>query len=150
MKKLLLLAFIFCASSLAFSQKKKVDIDGDTIKVDGASYAIIHKKGAGAPVYTIRSMNGTALMHWQFLDFNDPNEVSKSNSSGRVTYFQVTFYNDKQQCEVRPNMATQKSVAKFIVENELIKDGAIDQEMENNFVLIHGMKFSDQKHNSGY
>jgi hypothetical protein len=149
MKNLLLLALIVCASSTAFSQKKKVDIEGDTIKVNGAAYALIFKKTPAAPVYTIKSLDGTPLMNWQFLDFNDPREVSNSNSKGRVTYFQVTFYNDQQQCEINPNMANYKSVAKCIVENELIKDGAIDQEAENNFVLVQGMKFSEQKQSSG-
>lgn len=150
MKNLLVLALIVCAfSTNSFSQKKKVEIDGDTIKVNGAAYALIFRKTPAAPVYTIKSLDGTPLMNWQFLDFNDPREVSNSNPKGRVTYFQVTFYNDKQQCEINPNMSNYKSVAKCIVDNELIKDGAIDQEVENNFVLVHGMKFSEQKQSSG-
>ncbi|MNY22517.1 hypothetical protein D3C86_1561350 [compost metagenome] len=88
-------------------------------------------------------------MNWQFQDFNDSREVNNSNKNGRVTYFQVTFYHDKQQCEINPNMATYKGIAKCIVENDLIKDDAIDQEAENNFVLINGMKFSEQKRSSG-
>ncbi|MDR0802744.1 hypothetical protein [Fluviicola sp.] len=143
--KNLLLILVICVSSTAFSQKKKVTIEGDTIRVDGVSYAILEKKGVGAPVYTIKSMNGTALMNWQFLDFNNPNKVSNSNPHGRVIYFQVTFFNDKQQCEINPAMATAKGVAKCIVENELIKEGEIDQEAENNFVLVHGKKFSEEK-----
>ena len=149
MKNLVLLAFMVCAFSTAFSQKKKVTVDGDTIKVDGASYAIILKKTPATPIYTIKSMNGEPLMSWQFLDFNDPREVNNSNPKGRVTYFQVTFFKDKQQCEISPNMPTEKGVAKCIVENELIKEGAIDQDAENNFVLVNGMKFSEQKQSSG-
>lgn len=149
MKNLLLLALMTITSSLAFSQKKKVEIEGDTIKVNGESYALIFKKTPAAPVYTIKSLAGTPLMNWQFLDFNDPREANNSNPKGRVTYFQVTFYNDKQQCEINPNMANYKSVAKCIVENELIKDGAIDQEAENNFVLVNGKKFSEQQQSSG-
>ncbi|WP_341903317.1 hypothetical protein [Fluviicola taffensis] len=149
MKNILLLALMICISSLAFSQKKKVEIEGDTIKVNGAAYALIFRKTPATPVYTIKSLDGTPLMNWQFQDFNDPREVSNSNSKGRVTYFQVTFYNDKQQCEINPSMATYKSVAKCIVDNELIKDGTIDQEAENNFVLINGKKFSEQQQSSG-
>ncbi len=148
MKNWLLLALLLSAFS-AFSQKKKVTVDGDTIRINGESYAIIEKKGFAAPTYTIKSMNGTPLMNWQFQDFNDPREANNSNPNGRVTYFQVTFFQDKQQCEVKPTMATEKGVAKCIVENELIKDGAIDQEVENNFVLINGMKFSRQQQSSG-
>ncbi|WP_343603920.1 hypothetical protein [Fluviicola sp.] len=147
--KSLLLLLTLSISSLVFSQKQKVTIDKDTIRVDEAPYAIIEKKGGGAPVYTIKSMNGTVLMNWQFLDFNNPNRVNKSNPNGRVTYYQVTFFNDKQQCEISPRMPTEKGVAKCIVENQLIKDGAIDQEAENNFVLIYGMKFSEEKKTTG-
>lgn len=144
MKNLLLL-LLLCISPFAFSQKKKVTVDGDTIRVNGAAYAIIEKKGVSEPIYTIKSMSGTPLMNWQFQDFNNPNEVSNSNPKGRVTYYQVTFFHDKQQCEISPTMPTEKGVAKCIVENELIKDGAIDQEVENNFVLVHGMKYSGEK-----
>ena len=144
MKKLILLLFI-TASCTTFAQKQKITVDEDTIRVDGVSFAILEKKTPSAPSYTVKSMSGTPLMHWQFYDFNDPGEVSNSNTSGRVTYFQITFLGDKQQCEIRPVMANSKHVAKVIVENELIKNGAINQEAENNFVLINGMKFTEQK-----
>src|SRR4051812_10241818 len=79
MKKLLL-ALIICISTTTFSQKQKVTVDDDIIMVDGVAYAKIEKKGAAAPVYTIKSMDGTALMNWQFQDFNDPKEVNNSNT----------------------------------------------------------------------
>lgn len=147
--KSFLLLLALAASSTIFAQKRSVDIDGDTIRVNDLPYAIIEKKGAAAPVYTIKSMDGKLLMNWQFLDFNDRREVNNSNPNGRVVYYQVTFFNDQQQCEIQPRMVTQKGVAKCIVENELIKDGAIDQASENNFVLVNGKKFSEQKQSSG-
>ena len=143
MNNVLLLALMICTSSLAFSQKKKVEIEGDTIKVDGAPYALIIRKAISMPVYIVQSLDGTPLMNWQYLDFTDV------RSDRRVTYFQVTFYTDKQQCEINPGMATFKAVAKCIVENDLIKNGTIDQEAENNFVLINGKKFSEQQRSSG-
>lgn len=147
--KRLLLILILAVSSAAIAQKQKVTVEDDIIYVDGVEYAKMEKKGASAPTYTIKTLTGTPIMSWQFYDFNDPKEVQTGNPEGRVTYFQVTFFGDKQQCEINPSMATQKGVAKCIVENELLKDGVIDQEAENNFVLINGMKFTQQKQSSG-
>jgi hypothetical protein len=148
MKKVLL-ALILAVSSAAFAQKQKVTVEDDIIYVDGVEYATMEKKGSASPTYTIKSLAGAALMSWQFYEFNDPKEVENANPQGRVTYYQVTFFGDKQQCEIKPTMVTQKGVAKCIVENELLKDGIIDQEAENNFVLINGMKFTQQKQNTG-
>lgn len=148
MKKALLIALVGIATT-AFGQKQKITVDNDIIYVDGVEYAMLEKSGLGAPVYTVKSMTGTVLMNWQFNDFNDPREVSNSNTQGRVCYFQVTFLGDKQQCEINPPMATTKGIAKCIVENDLVKDNAINQEAENNFVLVNGMKFSAQRQTTG-
>ncbi len=148
MKKLLLAAFVGI-SITSFAQKQKITVEDDVIMVDGTALAKMEKQGVSSPTYTIKSMSGTPLMSWQFNDFNDPKEVNNSNPQGRVTYYQVTFFGDKQQCEISPSMATQKGVAKCIVENKLIVGDAIDQEAENNFVLINGMKFTQQKQTTG-
>lgn len=147
--KTLLLTFIICISSAAFSQKQKITVEDDVIMVDGTPYAKLEKKNPAAPTYTVKSLDGTVLMNWQFLDFNDPKEVTSGNPSGRVTYFQVTFFGDKQQCEINPPMANSKAIAKCIVENDLIAGNTINQESENNFVLVNGMKFSQQKQTTG-
>lgn len=142
--KYMLITFSILFSTALFAQKQKITVDEDTIKVDGTSYAIIEKKSGMVYDFTIKSMSGTPLMYWQFQEFNNPNKVSSSNPHGRVTYFQVTFFNDKQQCEANP-VATKKGIAKMIVESELISNQLINQEAENNFVLIQGSKFSDEK-----
>lgn len=145
MKQFTLLLFIL-TSFMAFSQK--VTIDEDTIKVDGKPYAILEKSSGLGFDFTVKSMAGTELFFMQFLDFNNPSKVNSSNKTGRVTYFEITFFNDKQKCEV-DNTGGKKSVAKFIVEKNLVVDGAVNQEAENKLVLINGMKFSEERKSLG-
>ena len=145
MKQFTLLLFIL-TSFMAFSQK--VTIDEDTIKVDGKPYAIFEKsKGLGFD-FTIKSMAGTELFFMQFLEFNNPSKVTSSNPKGRVAYFEITFFNDKQKCEMDGSL-TKKAIAKFIVEKNLVVDGAVNQEAENKLVLINGMKFSEERKSLG-
>lgn len=145
MKQFTLLLFIL-VSSVTFSQK--VTVDEDTIKVDGKPYAIFEKsKGLGFD-FTIKSMAGTELFFMQFLDFYNPSKVTTGNPKGRVTYFEVTFFNDKQKCEIDGSF-TKKSLAKFIVEKNLVVDGAVNQEAENKLILINGMKFSEERKSLG-
>lgn len=144
MMKHTLFALFVAFSATLFAQKQKITVDEDTIKVDGTAYAIIEKKSGMTYDFTIKSMTGTPLMYWQFQEFNNPNKVNNSNPHGRVTYFQITFFNDKQQCEASP-VATKKGIAKMIVESELISNQGINQEAENNFVLIQGSKFTEEK-----
>lgn len=148
MKQLLLITFIGI-SICSLAQKQKVTVEEDTVKVDGVALCILEKQGNGQFNFMAKSMEGKDLMHWQFLEFNNPNKVNNSNPKGRVTYFQVTFFNDQQQCEISPGFGTKKSIAKAIVESDLVKDGAINQEAENKFVLVNGMKFSEEKKSVG-
>src|SRR6218665_813204 len=145
MRNFLFAAFIGL-SFTTFAQK--VNVKDDIIYVDDAEFALIEKMGGGKYDYTIKSLDGTALMFWQFQEYNNPKEVNNSNPQGRVTYFSITFYNDKQQCEADP-MATKKGIAKYIVDHHLIQNGTINQEAENNFVLIHGKKLDRKQRNAG-
>jgi hypothetical protein len=82
----------------------------------------------------------------KFLDFNNPSRITSGNPKGRVTYFEATFFNDGKKCEVDAT-GGKKSVAKMIVENELILNNAVNEQAENTFVLINGMKFSEERNN---
>jgi hypothetical protein len=147
MKRLVLLLAI-TLSATAFGQKQKITVDDDTVKVDGIAYCILDKSPGLGFDFTVKSLEGTELFFMQFLEFNNPTKISNSNKSGRVTYFEVTFFNDKQKCEV-DSEGGKKSVAKWIVQNNLVQDGAVNQEAENKVVLINGMKFTQERQSLG-
>ncbi|HET6993184.1 MAG TPA: hypothetical protein VFJ43_17755, partial [Bacteroidia bacterium] len=145
MKKASFLFLLFLVAGFsAHAQKQKVTVDDDTIKVDGNKYAVIEKKNGLITDYTIKSLDGKEQIFFKFLEFNDPNAVNSGNPQGRVTYFEVTFLNSGGKCEVSCP-ATKKAVAKTIVENNLIKNNAVDADAEKNFILINGAKYSERK-----
>ena len=55
--------------------------------------------------------------------------------------------NDKRQCEVKV-AGMRKQFAKFILENNLVVDGEINEEAQDRVILINGSKFSERKRNS--
>lgn len=143
MKQFLLLLFL-SISVITTAQKQKISLEEDTIMVDSKPYAILEKKRGMTLSYTLKSLTGTELGYFNLQEFNDPKQVSNANSNGRVTYFEVTFFNDGRQCEINA-ITTKKAVAKEIVENNLVKENAIDVEAESKFILINGSKFSERR-----
>ena len=147
MKKLFALTILLIGfQTLSFAQKQKVTLDEDTIKVNGISYAILDKSAGLGFDFKVKSLDGKDLFFLKFLDFNNPSRITSGNPKGRVTYFEATFFNDGKKCEVDAT-GGKKSVAKMIVENDLIKDNAVNESAENTFVLINGMKFSEERNN---
>ena len=145
MKKLFALSILlFGLNSISFAQKQKVTLEEDTIKVNGVSYAILDKSAGLGFDFKVKSLEGKDLFFLKFLDFNNPSRITSGNPKGRVTYFEATFFNDGKKCEVYAT-GGKKSVAKRIVENELILNNAVNEQAENTFVLINGMKFSEER-----
>lgn len=147
MKQLILLLTITC-STAAFAQKQKITVDDDTLKVDGAPYCVLDKSPGLGFDFTVKSLEGAELFFLQFQEYNNPTKVSNSNPNGRVTYFEVTFFNDRQKCEI-DHEGSKKAIAKWIVQNDLVKNGAVNQEAENKAVLINGMKYSEERKAAG-
>jgi hypothetical protein len=146
MKKIYLLALILIGfQTVASAQKTKVTVDDDTIKVNEVPYAIMDKSPGLGFDFKIKNLEGKDLFFMKFLDFYNPSRITSGNPKGRVTYFEVTFLNDGKKCEV--SSATKKGVAKMIIENDLIKENQVNTDAENTFVLINGMKFSEERNN---
>jgi hypothetical protein len=144
MKKVPVLILLFLlAGFTAQAQKQKVTIDDDTIKVDGHPYGIIERKGIVFD-FTIKSLDGKEQIYLKYMEFYDPHEVSSANPKGTVNYFEVTFLNSGGKCEVM-TAANKKGVAKIIVENNLLKDNAVDPDAEKKFIMINGTKYTEQK-----
>ncbi len=143
MKTLLISISILC-TQVSFAQKQKITLDDDTIKVNGISYALIEKSSGMSFNFRIKSLEGKDLINFQFQEYNNPNKVQSSNPKGRVTYYEVSFLNDGQKCETS-SPGTKKGVAKMVVENNLVKEKEVNYEGENSFVMINGMKFSEER-----
>ncbi len=146
MKKILsLLAILFSLHCAA----QKVDVDdNDFITVDGKAYAKIERDGCGFAQdckFYVSDTTGKKQIVIRIDEYNDPTKIQASNPKGRVVYFEFTFLESKQKAEVDVIGVKTIKVAKYVVKNELFKDGMISKEGVDNFVLINGTDFSKRK-----
>lgn len=134
--------------SSVIGQKWEIKIEKDTVFVNGKSSFIIERVGGSASADSrVKTMDGKEIAFFKFQDFYDSKEISSGNTKGRVTYYEITFLNSGQQCEANLS-AIKKQMAKFILDFGLIKDGQPDETAIDNFVKIHGTKFSERRKNS--
>ena len=143
MKKFILknifLSLIFAATAYsAIAQKMKVTYDDDTIKVNGAPHALMYKKSAGALIYdfSIRTMSGTELIFIKAL-LRDTYGRAPSFAYGKnqEVYHEINFIGSGGKAELQHQSA--KGFAKLVVENNLIKDNAVDAEAEKRFMQVY-------------
>ncbi len=148
MKNICLLLFsLFCFVTIQAKDKgPKVDMNGDTVTVDGKNAFIFEKVKPmpGVFNYFIKSLAGKKLAYLKFQDYNDPKEISSANPNGRQTYFEVTFLESNQIAEI-PAFARQIKMAEFIVKQNLVKDGDISADAEQEFILVNGREYSRKR-----
>lgn len=144
MKKLLPFLLLLLVSPV-FAQKQKVDFDNDTIFVNKAPYAtLIKSAGTTGSDLSLRTLDGKEQIFFKFLEYSHPSKANSGNPTGRIIYFEVTFFNDGQKCEIR-HYASKKKLAEFIVENGLISGNTVDAEAEKRFVMVNGKTFSAER-----
>lgn len=152
MKQFLLIALFAICITTSYAKDKKVDVDikEDTVFVDGKASFIFEKMKylPGTFNYFVKDLANKKLAFLKFYDFNDPKEISSANPKGRVTYYEVTFLESKQKAEI-PAYARQVKMAEILVKQNLIIDGTITEESEQEFILINGNPYSLQRNELG-
>lgn len=150
MKTIFLLLFCILLNHTLTAQKVEVD-KAHRLTVDGQLYAFIEKDGCGfgSPTcgFTVQDSSGKKVLVIRLEEFNDLAERKPSNTQGRVTYLSFVFLESKQKAEIGLFSLKTEKVAKMIVKNELFKDGKLNQEAVDNFVLINGTPFSKRREN---
>jgi len=146
-----ILSILICLVALgASAQKEKVDVDYDkktgVVTVNEAPvFKVVEERSStfpGMKDYTIESLEGKKLMILIFNSYKDYHEVSQYNKDGSVSYYEIAFLNEnKDKAEIRQNFF--KSIMKLIYTNDLIKDGKLDKEAVDVFVMKNGNKFSE-------
>ena len=142
----LLLMITLFSFSASFAQKEKISIKKGIVLVnDVPVFELIVTDNANS--IQVNNLEGKELVYFKGFDFYDSQEITGGNPKGRVVYYEITFMNDKRQCEINvPGM--RKAFAKFIVENNLVVDGEINVEAEDRVILLNGNKFSERRKNS--
>lgn len=151
MKKILFAALI--ASSIVTSYAKdkvSVDIKDDTVFVNEKASFIFEKTKylPGTFNYFVKDLSGKKLAFLKFNDYNDPKERSSSNPDGRETYYEVTFLESNNKAEI-PAYARQIKMAEFLVKQNLVQNGTISKESEQEFLLVNGTPYSQKRSEMG-
>jgi hypothetical protein len=71
--------------------------------------------------------------------------ISNGNPGGRTTNYDILFYESGLKCEISAAY-TRKSLAKELHYHNLVLENEVNQDAIKTFILIHGTKFSDQRH----
>lgn len=102
------------------------------------------KTNPGYPNYYFTTLEGEKLLLLSLKSFNSLKKVSKSNPNGKVTYYEITFLtDDKPSCEI--SYRALKSIGKTIYERGLIKEGKLNIEEIELFVIENGTRYSDER-----
>ncbi|MGI4870145.1 MAG: hypothetical protein ACRYFX_03085 [Janthinobacterium lividum] len=134
----------------AFAQKIKVE--NDLVTVDGQPYARIEKDGCGMMdldcSYHVKSLQNQQLFTVKQVIFNDPGQISASNPEGRTLYLQYIFTASRTTAETSfPATLHLRAldVARKVYQAHLLKEGTLDAEVADTFVLDKGTPFSQRR-----
>ncbi|MNK02212.1 hypothetical protein D3C87_200320 [compost metagenome] len=142
MKNLVVLILVLFVSTVSFSQKKKITVEGDTIKVDGTSFLIVEKgKEDYSRVYRVKSLSGKILMKWHSKIFCETTPVNSKHNTC-TEYFLVTFFPNTEQCDISIKPHNIKGIVVCILENNLVNDDKLYQAAVEEFVGINGMGYT--------
>lgn len=115
---------------------------------DGADYMRIETKGCGfgqTCAHHVYDAAGNKVIIVTIESFKDPAAVNQSNPNGNVFFGTYIFPTLNQKAEYAYARGKAAKLAKDIDSNELIRDGVLNEEAVNEFVLVNGMKFSQQR-----
>lgn len=122
---------------------QKVKINDDIASVDGTPYLSWEKRNA-ANEASVRGLDATEEeVYLMYLNYSDPNEISKSNPEGKVRWIEVNFLTLNIKCEI--SSTTHKGMVKLFYENNLYTAGKLNEANVEKFVQKYGTRFSDNR-----
>lgn len=140
----LLLGAVVPATAQKYDQAK----DSDMVTKDGKDYLKVETKGCGFDAtctHYVYDATGTKVIIVTIDSFKDPAEVKQSNPNGNVTFSTYIFPTLDKRAEYAYVRGKAEKLVKDIDSNDLIIDGLLNEEAVNEFVLINGMRFSQQR-----
>jgi hypothetical protein len=147
MKNILFAVILFMGiHSMQAKDKTEIDIKDDSVLVNGKVAFLFEKIKylPGTFNYFVKDLSGKKLAFLKFYDYNDYKEISSANPKGRVTYYEVTFLESGQKAEI-PAFARQLKMAELLVKQNLVQDGTISKESEQEFILVNGTPYSKKR-----
>ncbi len=141
----IIVSILFTVSS--FAQKEVVKVKKDIVYMGDAPQFTI-ELNLRMEAYTIYNLKGEKLIYLIAQEYFDVNAQTSSNPKGSIKYFDVTFMNENMnKCEI-PIIGMKTAIAKEIIQSNLIKDGQLNDKEIQQYIQIHGTKYSDGKNKS--
>lgn len=144
MKYLVSILFLSLFTSIGFAQKPKVEVKGDTIKVNEVASFIMEDKNLGNQ-YLVKDLSGNLIISMMYQKYYDSNRISNANKDGSVTYIEVTFMGTGNIAEFQPFGMGKKMLAKQVLEHDLMVNGQPSEQGEMNFCKMYGRKFTAER-----
>ena len=95
--------------------------------------------------FNIYDADGDRVIIVTMESFKDPAAVNQSNPEGYVRYSTYVFPTLDQKAEYAIVRSKPEKLVKDIDNNTLIEGGKLSSESVNEFVLVNGSKFSEQR-----
>jgi len=139
--------FILCAMlmcNLAFAQKKKIEEVNGNVMVDGNPYAKLVKTNAElfSNNFSFQNLSGVELIYLQYhtRERQTRNEKTGKWETHSYPYYVVNFIKSGASVMLSEGTLGEKGAMKIVVENNLIKDEAIDPVAEERYVRVNNGK----------
>ena len=124
---------------------QKISIKDSVILVDNVPYARIEKEGHGLfqeRVITVSDLNGKPAIVIKYYTTRTAAAINGGNPKGYVYFADLSFLQSKQKGQLESLTEKTEKVAAKIVKSKLFKDGKIDEEAVDNFILINPVVFT--------
>ena len=129
-------------SVTSFTQK--VNLKKEVVSIDDTPVFLL-KYDFGMNIITIYNLDNKKLMILPVETYYDSQKITSGNPEGRVVYYDASFLTaDIDKCEFNVP-GGRKQLAKYLIEYNLIKEGELDEKAVQQFVKIHGKKFSEER-----
>ncbi len=139
---------LLCASAPAFAQKFNQEKGSDMVTKDGAEYVRIETKGCGFGQlcsFNVLDATGNKVIIITMESFKDPATVMPSNPDGMVHFSTYTFPTLEKKAEYAYVRGKAVKLARDLDANDLIQNGTLNEKAANEFILVNGTKFSQQR-----
>jgi hypothetical protein len=147
-RALIALLLLLVAATPTTAQKYDQKKGSDMVTKNGVDFLKIETKGCGfgqTCAFNVYDAQGNKVIIVTMESFKDPAAVNQSNTDGNVFFSTYIFPTLNTKAEYAYVRGKAEKLAKDIDSNELIRDGMLNEEAVNEFVLVNGMKFSHQR-----
>jgi len=134
---ILLALFLGCFALHATAQKDKIKIKNEMVTINGTDY-VEWKRDLASNAVSVHELNsGEEVIFMRWMSYN----TSASNDpSTRVSWVEIKFLESGTVCEIENR--GQKGLVRFLVDNNLIVNGSLDEEAAQRVVNKYGNNFS--------